>query len=193
MNKPCIKIQYYITICNIARISNSFGLNPHANPQSVVRLFFDILHGIEKADVPLEITLEFAIFLGYDGQLEQKSGMETHLFRSVIDQLKKTEMTNLENAMMWVYVKSWGLKGEHVLNEASLWNFGGEDLEAALIKTGYIKKKDSTERMDDLKKLIIDRFEDINEFFNWSRSIHSEVKSSFYHLICKKYMINQGY
>ena len=142
----------------------------------MIRLFFDILHGIDRADIPLVTALELAVFLGHDGQLEQNSGMETYLFGSVMEQLKDTEMTNTENALMWLYVKSWGSKAQHVLDDKSLWNFGGEDLEAALI-TGYLKKKNSTDRMDDLKKLIIGRFEDINEFFNWSRSIHSEVRS----------------
>ena len=35
------------------------------------------------------IALEFAIFLGYDGQLEQNSDMEKELFTSAIDQLKE--------------------------------------------------------------------------------------------------------
>ena len=147
---------------------------------SVVRLFFDILHGIDRADVPLVIALEFAIFLGYDGQLEQKSGMETDLFESVIDQLNTTEMTNIENALMWLYVKSWGPKAQHILDDKNLWNFGGEDLEAAIIKTGYPKKKDSTERINALTKLIIGRFEKIDDFFRWSRSIHGEVRFLFY-------------
>ena len=142
----------------------------------MVRLFFDILHGIDRADVPLIIALEFAIFLGYDGQLEQKSGLETDLFRSVMEQLKETEMTNIENALMWLYVKSWGLKGQLILDVTDLWNFGGEDLEAALFKTSYCKKKDSTERMDDLTNLVIGRFEKIDEYFLWSKSIYSEVR-----------------
>ena len=146
----------------------------------MVRLFFDILHGIDRADVPLVIALEFALFLGYDGQLEQKSSMETDLFQSVIDQLKKTEMTNTENALMWLYVKTWGPKGQHILDDASLWNFGGQDLEAAIMRTSYPKKKESTERIDDLTKLIIGRFEKMEEFFNWSRSIHGEVRSLSY-------------
>ena len=123
------------------------------------------------------IALEFAIFLGYDGQLEQKSSTETDLFQSVIDQLKKTEMTKTENALMWLFVKSWGPNGKHVLDDENLWKFGGEDLEAALIKTLYPKKMDSTERIDDLTKLIIGRFEKKEEFYTWSTSIHSEVKS----------------
>ena len=121
---------------------------------SVARLFFDILCGIDRADVPMVIALESAIFLGYDGQLEQKSGIETGLFRSVIEQLKQTEMTNTENALMWLYVKTWGHKGQHILDDASLWNFGSEDLEVALTKTSYPKKKHSAERIGDLTKLI---------------------------------------
>ena len=40
-------------------------------------------------DVPLMMALEFAVFLGYDGQLEQNSNMEKELFTSAIDQLKE--------------------------------------------------------------------------------------------------------
>ena len=145
--------------------------------RSVVRLFFDILHGIDRADVPLETALEFSIFLGYDGQLEQKSGMETNLFQCVMEQLKKIEITTTEKALMWLYMKSWGPNGQHVLDDRNLWDFGGEDLEAAIMKIGYPKKKDSTERIDELTKLIIGRFEKIEDFFLWSKSIHGEVRS----------------
>ena len=37
---------------------------------SVVRLFFDILHGIDRSNIPLIVALEFAILLGFDGQLK---------------------------------------------------------------------------------------------------------------------------
>ena len=57
--------------------------------ESVVRLLFDILHGIKRMDVPLMMVLEFVILLGYDGQLEQNSDMEKELFTSAIDQLKE--------------------------------------------------------------------------------------------------------
>lgn len=59
------------------------------NHTSVVRLFFDLLHGIKRMDVPLIMVLEFAIFLGYDGKLEQNSDMEKELFKSAIGQLKE--------------------------------------------------------------------------------------------------------
>ena len=93
--------------------------------ESVVRLFFDILHGIDRADIPLVVALEFAILLGYDGQLKQNSDMEMELFQSTIDQLKKTKMTKTENALMWLYVKTWGLQGQHVIEKDDIWNFGG--------------------------------------------------------------------
>ena len=89
--------------------------------------------------------------------------METDLFLSVMEQLKKTNMTNIENALMWLYVKSWGPNGQHVIDDEKLWNFGGEDLEAAIIKTSYPKKKGSTERIDNLTKLVIERFEKISD------------------------------
>ena len=40
-------------------------------------------------DVPLMVALEFAILLGYDGQLDQNSDMEKELFISAIDQIKE--------------------------------------------------------------------------------------------------------
>ena len=56
--------------------------------ESTLRLFFDLLHGIKRMDVPLMMVVEFIILLGYDGQLEQ-SDMEKELFTSAINQLKK--------------------------------------------------------------------------------------------------------
>ena len=109
----------------------------------MVRLFFDILHGIDRADIPLVVALEFAILLGYDGQLKQNSDLEQELFQSSIDQLKKTEMTKVENALMWLYLKTWGLQGQHVIDKDELWNFGGEDLEDAIIGIAYQRKKKS--------------------------------------------------
>ena len=53
-----------------------------------VRLLFDLLHGIKRMDVSFVMALEFAILLGFDGQLED-SDMENELFTSVIDQLKE--------------------------------------------------------------------------------------------------------
>ena len=73
------------------------------------------------------VALEFSILLGFDGQLKQNSDMEMELFQSTIDQLKKTKMSKVENALMWLYVKTWGLQGQHVIEQDEIWNFGGED------------------------------------------------------------------
>ena len=40
-------------------------------------------------DVPLIMVMEFAILLGFDGQLDQNSDMEKELFTSAIEQLKE--------------------------------------------------------------------------------------------------------
>ena len=152
--------------------------------KSVVKLFFDLLHGITISDVTFIVALEFAIFLGYDGQLQQNSDMETELFASVIEQLESSKMTKIENALVWLYVKSWNLLGQHVLDEESLWNFGGEDLEAALMALTYRRKKDKSGRAKELINLIMERFDNnMADFVQWSQDIHSEVSLNMYSLI----------
>ena len=54
----------------------------------VVRLFFDVLHGIKRMDVPLIMVVEFMVFLAYDGKLETDSDVEKDLFSSAINQFK---------------------------------------------------------------------------------------------------------
>ena len=143
----------------------------------MVKLFFDILHGIPITGITFVVALEFAIFLGYDGQLQHKSDLEIELFASIIEQMKKSNMTKIENALVWLYVKSWNHFGQHLLDEENFWIFGGEDLEAALTVVAYQKNTDKTERTKDLKNLIMERF-DNNEtkFFEWSRSVYNEVR-----------------
>ena len=74
-------------------------------------MLLDILHGIERRDVPLVTALEFAVLVQYDGQLKQNSKMERELFDSTMDQLKNIEMSKIENALMWLFVKTWGIQG----------------------------------------------------------------------------------
>ena len=151
-------------------------------------MFFDILHGIDRTDIPLVVALEFAIFLGYDGQLKQDSDMEKELFQSSIEQLKKTKMTKLENAMMWLYVKTWGLQGQHVIDEETLWNFSGEDLESAILRIAYPRTNNKIDKksehrisfIEELKKPIMKKFsDDTHAFYAWSKIVHEEVKLYF--------------
>ena len=151
----------------------------------MVRLFFDILHGIDRADIPLIVALEFAILLGYDGQLEQNSDLETELFQSTIDQLTKTKMTKVENALMWLFVKTWGQQGQHVIVNDEIWNFGGEDLQEAIMGIAYPFKREEKSNEDGenlvelLRNLIMGRFDNKkSEFYEWSQTIHDEVVST---------------
>ena len=68
-------------------------------------------------------------------------------------------MTKLENVLVWLYVKTWGKFGEHVINEKSLWNFSAEDLETALMGLAFPRKKEKSERLKALTDLIMGQFE----------------------------------
>ena len=46
-------------------------------------------------DVSLLMAIEFAILLGFDGQLQQDSDMEKELFSAVIEQLKERFRTKV--------------------------------------------------------------------------------------------------
>ena len=144
-----------------------------------------VLHGIDRADIPLVIALEFAILLGYDGQLKQNSEMEKELFQSGIDQLKKTKMAKIENALIWLYVKTWGLQGQHVIDEDALWNFGIEDLESALNTIVYPRKKKKNDEksegeislIEELRNRIMQKFDDDKvKFYEWSQTVYDEVR-----------------
>ena len=88
----------------------------------MVKLFFDILHGIPITGITFVVALEFAIFLGYDGQLQQNSDLEIELFTSIIEQMKKNNMSKSENALVWLYVKSWNHFGQHMLDKENFWS-----------------------------------------------------------------------
>ena len=57
--------------------------------ESVVRLYFDLLHGMQREDVPLMTILPFMVFLGYEGKLEANSNIEKDLFLSAVQQFKE--------------------------------------------------------------------------------------------------------
>ena len=71
-------------------------------------------------------------------------------------------MTIQENALVWLYVKTWGAFGEHLINEKDLWNFGAQDLETAITRLAYPRKrklqeKEKSERVEALTDLIMVR------------------------------------
>ena len=89
-------------------------------------------------------------------------------------------MTKIENALVWLYVKTWGKFGEHFIAE-DLWNFAAYDLEMALMGLAYPKKKVKSERVKALNDLIMGRFEKggLAAFREWSGEIHNQFIESF--------------
>ena len=102
-----------------------------------------------------------------------------------MDQLKRTEMTKIENALMWLYVKTWGPHGQHVIDKNELWNFGGEDLESVIVglilpRNKTFENNDNVENEENLaeslQKLIMGKFDNKRtEFYEWAQGIHDQV------------------
>ena len=89
-------------------------------------------------------------------------------------------MTKLENALIWLYVKTWGKFGDNIIEEKDLWNFDDVHLERAIVGLAYPRKKEKRERVNDLTKLIMEKFEDggMASFREWSGVIHDQVIES---------------
>ena len=92
-------------------------------------------------------------------------------------------MSKIENALVWLYVKTWGLQGQHVIDEG-LWNFTEKDLDTVIFGISYPKKTNKNVKNEDekisldeqLKSSIMEKFDDDQtEFYKWSRSIYDEV------------------
>ena len=93
---------------------------------------------------------------------------------------KKTQMTKLENALIWLYMKTWGKFGDHVIEENDLWNFSGDDLEKVIVGLAFPRKKVKTERVIALTDLIMEKFEqDGTAFYQWASKIHAEFVEDF--------------
>ena len=125
--------------------------------KSTVRLFFDLLHGIGRY-VRLEDALELGVLIGFDGQLRQGSDIEKSIFRRLLRCLIDAELDGKEQALIWLYAKTWEAYGEHIIDYnkyysnwdltweedfQGIWTFDDDDLEAAFITMAYSKKEDS--------------------------------------------------
>ena len=89
-------------------------------------------------------------------------------------------MTKLENALIWLYVKTWGKFGDRIIEEKDLWNFADVHLERAITGLAYPRKKQKPERVKALSDLIMGRFEEggLAAFREWSGVIHDQVIES---------------
>ena len=95
-------------------------------------------------------------------------------------QYKKTKMTNLENALVWLYVKTWGKFGDHLIKENDLWNFNASDLDTVIMGLLLPKNKEKSERVKALADLIMEKFEqDGMAFYEWVAKIHDDVIETF--------------
>ena len=90
---------------------------------------------------------------------------------------KTMKMTKLENALIWLYVITWGQYGEHVIKEKDLWNFAVNDLETAIMSLAYPRKTEKSERVQALHDLIMEKFEEGGRaaFYQWSFEIHDQA------------------
>ena len=85
-------------------------------------------------------------------------------------------MTKLENALIWLYVQTWGKFGEHVIEEKDLWNFDASDLETVIMNLAFPRKKEKSERVKAFTDLIMEKFEQNGTaFYEWAAQIHDEV------------------
>ena len=93
---------------------------------------------------------------------------------------KKAKMSKFENALIWLYVKTWGKFGDHIIAEKDLWKFNDADLERAIMGLAYPRKKPKLDRVKDLTGLIMGKFEDGGPaaFREWSAIIHDQVIDS---------------
>ena len=86
-------------------------------------------------------------------------------------------MTNLENALVWLYVKTWGKFGDHVIKEKELWKFEAQDLETAIMGLAYPRIRKTREdekfiRVKALNDLIMEKFDHVAAFHEFSHKIH---------------------
>ena len=86
-------------------------------------------------------------------------------------------MTKLENALIWIYVQTWGKFGDHVTEVDVLWDFSDKDLETAIMSLAYPRKTQKSERIQALTDLIMEKFEQggLAAFREWSGEFHNRV------------------
>ena len=117
------------------------------------------MHGIPRFDATLGEALELGILIGFDGQLKQNSEMEKSILNTLLTDLYRAKLDKKEQALVWLYVKTWNAYGEHIIEYnkyfdnysltfwadpdwPGFWAFDDNDMEAALVSIAYSKKEE---------------------------------------------------
>ena len=53
-------------------------------------------------------AIELAVFIGHEGQIEMKSKLEIKLLGRLVEHFKESNLTRLEHALAYIYLKTWG-------------------------------------------------------------------------------------
>ena len=54
------------------------------------------------------IAIELAVFVGHEGQIEMDSKLEIGILSRLVQYIKESNLTPLEHALAFIYLKSWG-------------------------------------------------------------------------------------
>ena len=95
---------------NIIHSENQYNtdLNLFQNLPRTVRIFFDIAHFISVDTMQFHIAIELAVFVGHEGQIEMDSKLEIGILSRLVQYVKESNLTPLEHALAFIYLKSWG-------------------------------------------------------------------------------------
>ena len=66
------------------------------------------------------IAIELAVFIGHEGQIEMNSKLEMRLLSRLVDYIKKSNLSRLEHALAYIYLKCWGQTQRKVFVQLNL-------------------------------------------------------------------------
>ena len=53
-------------------------------------------------------AIELAVFIGHEGQIEMNSKLEMRLLSRLVEYIKESNLSRLEQALAFIYLKCWG-------------------------------------------------------------------------------------
>ena len=79
---------------------------------TVVRTFFDQLHGVKTNTISLTDALDLMIFCNHLGQIDQKSEFETRLYDEICEKVTDKFRDPKDLCFIWLFLRSWGPSGK---------------------------------------------------------------------------------